>query len=112
MANISVKNSRNRQSLRDVPFESGFHFCTDGGYYTGISALSLCDFIEKLKTIDEDSIDFHIKRRDFQKWVRDVFGDEELAWAIDRISDSEGNLRRQQLIDTVNSHVNYLVSVG
>jgi hypothetical protein len=30
---------------------------------------------------------------------------------MDRISGSEGNLR-QQLIDNVNSHVNYLVSVG
>ncbi|MGD6853366.1 MAG: hypothetical protein ACQCN6_15005 [Candidatus Bathyarchaeia archaeon] len=111
MANISVKESRNQKRLKDVPFESGFHFCTDGGHYTGISAVSLCDFMEKLKTIHEDSIDFHLKRRDFQKWARDVFGDEELAWEFDRVSDSGGDMR-QQLIDIVNSHVNYLVSVS
>jgi hypothetical protein len=110
MANTS-KNSRNQQSLKDVPFEKGFHFCTDGGHYTGITAISLNDFSEKLKTIDGDSIDFHSNRRDFQKWVKDIFGDDELAWEMDRIRDSEGNLR-QQLVDTVNSHVNYLVSVG
>jgi hypothetical protein len=111
MANISVKKSRNQHSLRDVPFECGFHFCTDGGYYTGISAFSLCDFIEKLKTIDEQSINFHVKRGDFQKWVKDIFGDDRLAGEMDHISVLEGNLR-QQLIDTVNSHINYLVSVG
>lgn len=112
MANVSVKKSKSCQrSLTDVPFEKGFHFCTDGGNYTGITAVSLADLVEKLKTIDSDSLDFHIQRNDFQKWVKDLFCDEELAWKIDRINHFEDKLR-QRLVNTVSSHINFLVSTG
>ncbi len=111
MANNALKKSKSCQKkLNDVPFEKGFHFCTDGGRYTGITALSLADLTEKLKTIDEKAIAFHLDRDDFQKWITDVFCDEELAWRIDRI-DNRAETARQELIDIVSSHVNYLVTV-
>ena len=93
------------QTIKEVPFMQGFHFCTKGGHYTGISAVSLYDFTEKLKTIDKAAIDFHVRRHDFQTWIRDIFGDDELAWEMDRITNSERNLR-QHLVDTINSHIN------
>ena len=111
MANVSVKKPESCQnSLIDVPFEQGFHFCTNGGRYTGISAVSLADLAEKLKTIDADSISFHLDRGDFQKWVTDIFCDEELAWKIDTV-DSDEEDSREKLVDTVSSYVNYLISI-
>jgi hypothetical protein len=65
--------------LMAISFEKGFHFNNDKGTYTGITATSLADFASKLETIDENSILFHYSRGDFQKWIQDVLGDEELA---------------------------------
>ena len=31
------------------------------------------------------SINFHYSRKDFQKWIREVFGDTELALRLERI---------------------------
>ena len=39
----------------------------------------LSDFSAKLETFDENSILFHYPRGDFQKWIQDALGDEELA---------------------------------
>jgi hypothetical protein len=65
--------------MRSVPFEQGFHFNTEKGVYIGLTSVSLSDFASKLETIDENSILFHYPRGDFQKWIQDTLGDEELA---------------------------------
>jgi hypothetical protein len=65
--------------LESVSFEKGFHFNTKNGVYIGMTATSLSDFAVKIETIDENSILFHYPRGDFQKWIQDTLGDEELA---------------------------------
>jgi hypothetical protein len=64
--------------LGTLPFEQGFHFCLEGGNYTGITTTNMKEFTEDLKTIDQNSIDFHLQRKDFQKWVQNEFCDQEL----------------------------------
>ena len=68
--------------LRTVPYEQGFHFTTQG-IYMGITATSLSDLLAKLDNIDFDSLSFHYQRGDFQKWIRDTLGDDDLADRID-----------------------------
>jgi hypothetical protein len=104
------ENKPHQKSLTDVPFERGFHFCTHGGRYTGITAVNLADLMEKLKTIDDDSIAFHLERSDFQKWATDVLFDEELAWKIDKLNINDEDAR-QKLVGIVSSHLNFLVSI-
>lgn len=104
------ENKPRQKSLTDVPFERGFHFCTQGGRYTGITAVSLSDLTEKLKTIDDDSIAFHLERNDFQKWATDVFFDEDLAWKIDKLNVG-GAEARKQLVDIISFHLNFLASI-
>jgi predicted heme/steroid binding protein len=70
--------------LRSVPFDQGFHFAT--GMFTGETAVSLFSFYEELRTIDLQSVQFHFLRGDFQKWMRNILGDEELASRLDKIS--------------------------
>ena len=53
--------------LNIVSYAQGFHFCTASGNSTGVTAIGLGDFAEKLKTIDPSSIDFHFRCGDFQK---------------------------------------------
>ncbi len=80
--------------LRTVPFEDGFHFCTDGGVYTNMTATSLIDFAEKLNDASTESIEFHYPRGDFQFWMTKTLGDEELG---NRMCFVNRNLNGEQL---------------
>ena len=80
--------------LRTVPVKEGFHFSTEG-VYTGITAISLFDFLDKLETVDLDSLFFHYQRGDFQKWIMNTLGDTDLA---DRIELTTRTIFSQQTI--------------
>jgi hypothetical protein len=92
-----------------VPFENGFHFFTEHGKYTGITATSTVEFAEKLQIIPIESVMFHFQRRDFQKWLSDTIVDEELARRIDQIKEwsSDENLRKE-LFKTVHNRITEL----
>jgi len=81
----TVSNKMATKILRTVPYHNAFYFFTGIGQYSGKFAVSLADFCEKIKRIDIKSVDFHFKRRDFQKWIRTTIGDAYLANEINRI---------------------------
>jgi hypothetical protein len=92
--------------LEIVSFEKGFHFNTEKGVYIGMTAISLFDFAAKLETIDENSILFHYTRGDFQKWIQDTLGDEELANRMCFIQrDISGDKLRSQLVKIVQKRI-------
>ena len=95
--------------LRNVPFETGFHFTNGNGVYTGITAVSLPDFALKLQTIEADSILFHYPRGDFQKWIQNTLGDEELANRMCFIQTNlSGEKLRSQLLKIVQKRITEL----
>ncbi len=97
------------KTLEHVSFEKGFHFNTNKGVYTGVTATSLPDFAAKLETIDESSILFHYSRGDFQKWIQDALGDEELANRMCFIQrDISTKKLRNQLIKIVQKRITEL----
>ncbi len=65
--------------LRIVPSEEGFHFMTENGVYTGVTAVSLEDFESKLRGIDVKSVTYHYYRGDFQRWIEQILGDKDFA---------------------------------
>jgi hypothetical protein len=73
------KEEETLQILRNVPTENGFHFTTNKGEYSGLTAISLEDFISKLKIADVDSVSFHYYRGDFQRWITNILGDKGFA---------------------------------
>jgi hypothetical protein len=93
--------------LGTLPFELGFHFCLEGGNYTGITATSIHEFTEELKTIDQNSIDFHMQRKDFQKWIQNEFCDKELPKQLDKIKEEKvaDEKLRQELLSTINGYL-------
>jgi hypothetical protein len=97
--------------LRTVPVTEAFHFSTDIGQYTGEFATSLTDFFEKSKKIALKSIEFHFKRGDFERWIRETIGDENLA---NRIIAIDGSIKGENLRKTIQRRVkmrlNYLKS--
>lgn len=58
--------------------EEGFYFYRDMGDFTGLSALSLQEFRQRLKEVPLESIEFHSGRGDFENWLRSL-GHAELA---------------------------------
>jgi len=94
-----------KDPLRVVPHAQGFHFYTAVGDYCGVSAHSLEEFENALQYVCSDAIVFHFERGDFQNWVRDIVGDNELAQSIDDIKRCERHLAaescRKELVDAV-----------
>jgi hypothetical protein len=97
-----------RRILRRVPYQEGFRFSRGLGDYTGQVATSLEDFVDMLRTVDLKSVEFHMERQDFEKWVRIVFGDEELAQIIHLRSIFSGENLRKKLLDAITNHLDEL----
>jgi hypothetical protein len=95
--------------LGTVPFEKGFHFTTEKGVYTGVTATSLAEFAAKLGTINVNSVLFHYPRGDFQKWIQDTLGDRELANRMCLVKPNlPGEKLRQQLLKIVQKRISEL----
>jgi len=86
-----------------VPVEKGFHFFTDLQKPTGIFATSIFDFEEQLKKISLQSLEFHTKRGDFSKWLKDVIKDDTLSAEFEKMRSSSltGEKLRTRLVSTV-----------
>ena len=81
--------------MRKVSKEKAFYFFTSIGNYTGEKAHSLEEFLEKIKEVDIKSLEFHLYRGDFERWIREVLGIKELAEKMDEIQ--KLNLRGETL---------------
>jgi alpha-amylase len=84
-----------KRILRRVPATRAFIFFQEFAKPTSFVAFSLEEFHSLLKVVSLQSIEFHVRRGDFETWIRHVIGDTELADAIRRIS--ELRLRRERL---------------
>lgn len=79
----------------EVAVEKGFHFYEDLDKPIPQVAVSLKDFVEKVKEVPAASIDFHQERGDFARWIRDVFGAVPLAAAVETVKGTGEDLRRR-----------------
>jgi adenylosuccinate lyase len=71
--------------LRRLPRENAFYFFTSIGNYTGQYASSLEEFAKKIKEVNIKSLQFHLYRRDFEKWATQTLEDQELAKRIEKL---------------------------
>jgi len=85
--------------LRNVMREEAFYFFTSIGNYTGQSAASLEEFLQKIKDVDIKSLEFHLFREDFEKWLAQTLGDNRLAEEIKGLRTQKvvGNALRDRL---------------
>jgi alpha-amylase len=100
-----MSSNKKRDPLRVVAHAQGFHFYTAIGDYCGVSAHSLEEFANALRYVCSDARVFHFERGDFQKWIRDVIGDAELAQTMDDIKMCGRHLSaescRKELVDAL-----------
>jgi hypothetical protein len=98
--------------LRTVPREKAFYFFTSIGNYTGTSASSLKEFMEKINEVNVKSLEFHLNRGDFEKWMSEVLQDTELAGDIKKLLklNLTANSLRDQLSFTISRRFKRLTS--
>jgi len=110
---VNAHNSCNaevaQKILAPVPYAQGFHFFMPDGHYTGETAMSVYSFLRDLRSVDAQSIKFHLDRGDFKKWLRNTVGDQELAGIIDKLDKKipEEKLG-EKLADTVQKRISEL----
>jgi len=96
-------SKKSPKPLSSVPPQKAFYFYRDIGAPTGKPASSLDEFSHQLETVDAASIEFHVKRGDFENWVRDVFHNNKLAERLRTIKTL--GLRGEQLRKVVREEV-------
>jgi len=89
---------------KGVVSESGFYFYEDIDKPLHKAAFNLEDFSEKIRKLAVVSLEFHQKRGDFARWIRDVFKETQLAEKIERIFETGEDLRRELLDALSNPH--------
>ena len=100
----------NFKPLRTVPFENGFHFYTNIGKYTGITATNLSEFALKLQVIPEESFMFHFQRKDFQNWIKHTIEDAALAQRISNTKrEQSAEDLRKEILEIINTRTNHAI---
>lgn len=91
------------KNVKVVPREKAFYFFTSIGNYTGASASSLKEFMEKINGVNVRSLEFHLYRGDFEKWISEVLQEGELAGDVRRLQrlNLMGEPLRNQLFLTI-----------
>jgi mRNA degradation ribonuclease J1/J2 len=81
-----------------------FYFFNTIGDYSGILACSLSEFLEAIKKVNIESIEFHLYRDDFQKWITDM-DQKKLVTELNKIKKSKikEEKLRTKIIDTVST---------
>jgi len=98
------------KALRKLSREEAFYFFISLGNYTGENAASLEEFVDKLKEVNIASIEFHLYRGDFERWIAETIGDKVLAKQIMelRSKNLRGNTLRNELYTIVSRRVKKL----
>jgi len=105
--------AQSRRALSVVKYDCGFHFYITLGNYTGVTATSLQDLAQKMRTVSLDSIKFHFERGDFQRWIRYIFCDPELAERIGLISpEFSAEDLRKEIINKIESRLIQLKEIA
>ena len=95
---ITEKGKATLKAQQRVPEGSEFNFYNGVGQSTGLSARTLKEFYETVKTMNVASLEFHVYRGDFKNWIQEVVKDEVLAGELDSLTQGElknGNLREK-----------------
>jgi len=81
-----------------VPESKQFYFYSEVDKPTGLSANSLKAFYQLVREVDVAALEFHSTRGDFERWIKNVLKDPQLAEELARIrvSGLKGeNLRKE-----------------
>jgi len=92
--------------LRELSREKAFYFFTSIGNYTGHRSVSLEEFAKEILEVNVKSLEFHLYRGDFEKWIAQTLEDSGLARKIRELRDAKsiGMDLRDRLYLIVSKH--------
>jgi len=100
-----------REILSRVAVERAFHFYTGINQYLGVYASGLTEFCDIIRRMEPKSVEFHLQRRDFERWFLGL-GDVELAKRTNLLLTKKagvpGEKLREQVYQTVRSRCDEL----
>ena len=105
-ADLTDEASKRPKVLQKIlPEEKSFYFWSDSGYL-GFNANNLQLFIEIMNYIQKESIEYHFKRKDFEKWLKDEFQLKELAEKISELHENtdENFIIRDHILNILNDY--------
>jgi Family of unknown function (DUF5752) len=104
-----TKSDKPGEILREVKPEEAFHFYRAVDVPLNTSARSLSEFVERVKTVEAASLQFHVERQDFERWFA-MLGDSELVAKVAGIRASmvQGELLRPKLFTAVRNRLDQL----
>jgi hypothetical protein len=107
-----IEKQRAVEILKYLPMEKSFHFYADIAKPLNVFATSLGDFRDKILKIDTGSIEFHIRRGDFEAWFT-ALGDIELArkTLLIREQKMSGEELRKKLNETIGKRLEELAKI-
>ncbi|MCZ2809788.1 MAG: DUF5752 family protein, partial [Candidatus Bathyarchaeota archaeon] len=102
-----------KRILRRLPIGKGFTFFYEFARPARLPVHSLDEFYSALKTIDLSSIRFHTERGDFERWLRQVVGDDKLADKLMRIANKKwrGEGLRKKILATIERRIKELKGI-
>lgn len=101
----SAPHIRHLQKYLKVPLPEPkrFYFRDESSRYLGRTAANLWEFREALSELPIGSLQHHLRRKDFERWLHDVLHDAELARRVHEIGSCslQGEALRQTLLKVV-----------
>ncbi len=79
---LTEKGKNHLKAYLQVPAEMAFNFYVGVDKPLGFSARSLEEFYRQTREVCSDSLDFHLYRGDFERWLIDVCKDAQLSEAV------------------------------
>jgi hydroxymethylpyrimidine pyrophosphatase-like HAD family hydrolase len=95
------------------PREKRFYFHDSQSHFLGTVAANLWEFRQALATLPLESLQYHLQRGDFARWIAEVLSDRELARRINRLAHRSitGDALREALSATVRQRYDELDSL-
>lgn len=94
-----------RMLYGDLPESHSFHFYTGFAKPTGIMARNLSELREVARTVDIDSLEFHVRRGDLSRWSREVLGCAGLSEALERMKSMPSDMLRNLVVSEIDVEI-------
>jgi predicted transcriptional regulator len=102
---LSEKGKNALKISMQVSSEMAFHFYVEVDKPLDFSAQSPEEFYRLVRQVCSDSLEFHLYRGDFERWLQDVLKDGELAGAVAslRTAELKGEELRKAMLNAIDS---------
>ena len=104
---------RHRHKYLDVPVPAPLAFYFPGiGGPGGQHVRTLTAFMTLLVQAPREALDGHLRRHDFSRWIRDVYGDRTLATELALLEDAYAQGRRLDVNDALAQRIRERYELG